>query len=182
MATMRAIVFINWSMPLGLGHVGWGFECAKGIFYFGAVELTNSIVKGRGEWTALFNQKDTVQNMIRRMRTGDHGGSGFIYHAYKSVNVSHPNQTAPLKIIAEARARGLKTMIGCMSESSIAIAAGASIGALFDHIDLDSHLNLNPDPADGAPIIDGVITPTDRPGHGGRRGGNLSYFGRRGQG
>jgi L-alanine-DL-glutamate epimerase-like enolase superfamily enzyme len=58
-------------------------------------------------------------------------------------------------------------MIGCMSESSVAIAAGAAIGALFDHIDLDSHLNLNPDPADGAPIVEGVIVPLDVPGHGG---------------
>ena len=74
--------------------------------------------------------------------------------------------TEALRIIATARACGLQTMIGCMSESSVAIAAGAAIGALFDHIDLDSHLNLNPDPAYGAPIIDGVITPVDLPGHG----------------
>jgi muconate cycloisomerase len=74
--------------------------------------------------------------------------------------------TEALRIVATARAHGLKTMIGCMSESSVAIAAGAAIGALFDHIDLDSHLNLNPDPAEGAPIIEGVITPRDQPGHG----------------
>ena len=74
--------------------------------------------------------------------------------------------TEALRIVGTARAHGLQTMIGCMSESSVAIAAGAAIGALFDHIDLDSHLNLLPDPADGAPIINGVITPTDRPGHG----------------
>lgn len=76
--------------------------------------------------------------------------------------------TEALRLIATARAHGLKTMIGCMSESSIAIAAGASLGALFDHIDLDSHLNLAPDPADGAPIVDGIVLPADRPGHGGR--------------
>lgn len=76
--------------------------------------------------------------------------------------------TEALRIVSTARAFGLKTMIGCMSESSIAIAAGAAIGSLFDHIDLDSHLNLNPDPAEGAPIIDGVITPNDSPGHGAR--------------
>lgn len=76
--------------------------------------------------------------------------------------------TEALRIVATARAFGLKTMIGCMSESSIAIAAGAALGSLFDHIDLDSHLNLNPDPAEGAPIIDGIVTPTDRPGHGAR--------------
>jgi len=74
--------------------------------------------------------------------------------------------TEALRIVAVARAFGLKTMIGCMSESSIAIAAGASIGALFDYIDLDSQLNLNPDPADGAPIVDGIVLPADRPGHG----------------
>ncbi len=74
--------------------------------------------------------------------------------------------TEALRIVATARAHGLKTMIGCMSESSVAIAAGAAIGALFDHIDLDSHLNLNPDPAYGAPMIDGRIVPTEAPGHG----------------
>lgn len=76
--------------------------------------------------------------------------------------------TEALRLVATARAHGLMTMIGCMSESSIAIAAGASLGALFDHIDLDSHLNLAPDPADGAPIVDGVVLPAERPGHGGR--------------
>lgn len=74
--------------------------------------------------------------------------------------------TEALRIVATARAMGLQTMIGCMSESSVAIAAGAHLGSLFDHIDLDSHLNLNPDAANGAPIENGVIVVTDRPGHG----------------
>ena len=76
--------------------------------------------------------------------------------------------TEALRIVATARAFGLKTMIGCMGESSVAIAAGASLGALFDYIDLDSHLNLDPDPATGAPFEGGVTLPEDRPGHGGR--------------
>ncbi|CAN5698731.1 hypothetical protein BH11ARM2_BH11ARM2_06320 [soil metagenome] len=76
--------------------------------------------------------------------------------------------TEAVRIVAVARTFGLKTMIGCMSESSVAIASGAAIGGLFDHIDLDSHLNLNPDVADGAPIFDGVVAPTERNGHGGR--------------
>ena len=74
--------------------------------------------------------------------------------------------TEAVRIVAAARAHGLKTMIGCMSESSIAIAAGASIGALFDHIDLDSHLNLDPDPATGLGFVDGIVMPRDVPGHG----------------
>ncbi|MBS1720872.1 MAG: dipeptide epimerase [Armatimonadetes bacterium] len=75
--------------------------------------------------------------------------------------------TEALRIVAAARACGKMTMIGCMSESSIAIAGGAALSALFDYIDLDSHTNLNPDPATGAPLVDGVVTPPDVPGHGG---------------
>jgi muconate cycloisomerase len=74
--------------------------------------------------------------------------------------------TEGLRIVAVARAHNLKTMIGCMSESSVAIAAGASMSALFDYIDLDSHLNLNPDPASGAPIENGIVSPLEIPGHG----------------
>ena len=76
--------------------------------------------------------------------------------------------TEALRLIATARAHGLQTMIGCMSESSIAIAAGAALGGALDHLDLDSHLNLNPDPAEGAPIVDGVVAPLEIAGHGGR--------------
>lgn len=76
--------------------------------------------------------------------------------------------TEALRIVATARAHGLKTMIGCMGESSVSIAAGASLSALFDYIDLDSHLNLDPDPATGAPFEHGVTLPADQPGHGGR--------------
>ena len=74
--------------------------------------------------------------------------------------------TEALRIVATARAHKLQTMIGCMSESSIAIAAGATIGALFDHIDLDSHLNLAPDPASGLDLAEGVVRISDASGHG----------------
>ena len=75
--------------------------------------------------------------------------------------------TEALRIVATARAHRLETMIGCMGESSVAIAAGASLGSLMDYIDLDSHFNLNPDPGSGVDMIDGVVTPRDVPGHGG---------------
>ena len=75
--------------------------------------------------------------------------------------------TEALKIIKAAKHHKLKTMIGCMSESSIAIAAAASISGMIDHIDLDSHYNLNPDPSSGVKMIDGVTIPDLVPGHGG---------------
>ena len=74
--------------------------------------------------------------------------------------------TEALRIISTARAHGLKTMIGCMSESSVAIAAAAALTGGIDHIDLDSHYNLAPDPSQGAPMVDGVTLPLEIPGHG----------------
>ena len=75
--------------------------------------------------------------------------------------------TEALKIIKTARKYKLKTMIGCMSESSVSIAAAAALSGGIDHIDLDSHYNLAPDPSVGAPMVDGVTLPPDIPGHGG---------------
>lgn len=76
--------------------------------------------------------------------------------------------TDALRVVEKARGHGLSTMIGCMSDSTVGIAAGAAMGALFDHIDLDSHLNLDPDPAEGLDFVDGVVMPSDLPGHGAR--------------
>lgn len=76
--------------------------------------------------------------------------------------------TGALRILQLAKKYELKTMIGCMSESSLSISAGAAISGFVDHIDLDSHLNLNPDPCIGATLIDGIVMPTDLPGHGAR--------------
>ncbi len=74
-----------------------------------------------------------------------------------------------LPIIHTARAHGLAVTIGCMGESSLAISAGAALGGLADHLDLDSHLNLRHDPFAGATLIDGRVVPNDLPGLGVRR-------------
>ena len=75
--------------------------------------------------------------------------------------------TEALEIIKIAKKYQLKTMIGCMSESSVSIAAAAALSGGIDHIDLDSHYNLAPDPATGVELVDGVTLPDFVPGHGG---------------
>ena len=75
--------------------------------------------------------------------------------------------TEALLIIQKAQKYKLKTMIGCMSESSVSIAAAAALSGGIDHIDLDSHYNLLPDPATGVQLVDGVTLPDFVPGHGG---------------
>ena len=75
--------------------------------------------------------------------------------------------TEALEIIKMAKKHQLKTMIGCMSESSVSIAAAAALSGGIDHIDLDSQYNLAPDPATGVQLVDGVSLPDFVPGHGG---------------
>ena len=74
--------------------------------------------------------------------------------------------TEALRILNTARSFGLKTMIGCMSESSVSISAGASITGIIDYVDLDSHYNLSPDPSSGAVMINGVTMTNNGNGHG----------------
>ena len=74
--------------------------------------------------------------------------------------------TEALRILNVAKSHGLKTMIGCMSESSVSISAGAAITGIIDYVDLDSHYNLDPDPSEGASMINGVTMNSSLPGHG----------------
>lgn len=74
-----------------------------------------------------------------------------------------------LRVIHAARAHGLKVMMGCMSESSLAIAGSVHLSPFADHLDLDSHLNLLPDPFTGLAWDAGRALPGDAPGLGVRR-------------
>lgn len=70
------------------------------------------------------------------------------------------------RMVAVARALGLKVMLGCMTETSCAISAAAQLASLADWADLDGALLIKDDPFDGARLVDGRILPTDRPGLG----------------
>jgi L-alanine-DL-glutamate epimerase-like enolase superfamily enzyme len=65
-----------------------------------------------------------------------------------------------------ARALGLGVMLGCMIESGLGIAAGASIASLCDHVDLDGNLLIAEDPWPGVELVDGVQLPSAAPGLG----------------
>jgi L-alanine-DL-glutamate epimerase-like enolase superfamily enzyme len=71
-----------------------------------------------------------------------------------------------IRIAHVARALGLGVMLGCMNESGLAIAAGAQVASLCDHVDLDGNLLLRHDPWPGVELVDGVQLPSDSPGLG----------------
>jgi L-alanine-DL-glutamate epimerase-like enolase superfamily enzyme len=60
--------------------------------------------------------------------------------------------------LQSARKAGLKTMIGCMIESSILISAAAHLAGLCDYIDLDGNLLIANDPYKGVTAENGVLS------------------------
>ena len=57
-----------------------------------------------------------------------------------------------------ARKAGLKTMLGCMVETSVLISAAAHLAELTDHLDLDGNVLITNDPYLGATSKDGMIS------------------------
>lgn len=88
---------------------------------------------------------------------------------YKSINiklVKCGGLTPALQMITEARALGFQVMIGCMTESSIGISAGAALAPLCDYADLDGANLISNDIASGSTIVNGSIQLSERNGLG----------------
>lgn len=68
--------------------------------------------------------------------------------------------------IAVARALGLRVMLGCMVESSVALTAAAHLAPLVDVADLDGALTLAADPFTGMTLREGRIVLPGGPGLG----------------
>jgi L-Ala-D/L-Glu epimerase len=89
--------------------------------------------------------------------------------AYDGINIklmkSGGIQEA-IRMIHVARALGLKIMLGCMIESSVAISAAAHLTPFVDYADLDGHLLISNDPFVGVTVEHGRLILNDRPGLG----------------
>jgi L-alanine-DL-glutamate epimerase-like enolase superfamily enzyme len=70
------------------------------------------------------------------------------------------------RMIQIARSLGLKTMLGCMIESSIGITAAAHLSPLVEWADLDGNLLIANDPYEGVHVENGKLLLPDRPGLG----------------
>ena len=65
--------------------------------------------------------------------------------------------SSALQMLKEAETLGLKKMVGCMIESSIAISGAAQLLPLLDYADLDGPSLLSHDPATGIPVECGAV-------------------------
>ena len=70
------------------------------------------------------------------------------------------------KMLNYAHARGMRVMVGCMTETSCAVSAAAQFSPLVDFADLDGNLLIANDRFKGMTVVDGKITLSDLPGIG----------------
>ena len=89
--------------------------------------------------------------------------------AYTGINIKLMKCTGmreAWKMMNYARAEGMRVMIGCMTETSCAIAAAAQLSPAVDFADLDGNLLIANDIFRGSTVVDGKITLNQLPGIG----------------
>ena len=88
---------------------------------------------------------------------------------YDGINIKLMKSTGmheAYKMAVQARAMGMKIMLGCMTETSCAVTAAAQLAPMVDWADLDGNLLIVNDRFDGIKIVNGKVTIPDRPGIG----------------
>ena len=89
-----------------------------------------------------------------------------LFHAINVKLVKAGGITPGLRMIREAKLLGMKTMVGCMTESSVGITAIAHLAPLLDYVDMDGAMLLAKDPARGVQITPEKVTFPKGPGIG----------------
>ncbi|MDQ6631419.1 MAG: dipeptide epimerase, partial [Verrucomicrobiota bacterium] len=80
------------------------------------------------------------------------------YHGVNVKLIKTGGISGAFEALQAARKAGLKTMIGCMIESSIEISAAAHLAELTDHLDIDGNLLISNDPYLGVTTEKGMIS------------------------
>jgi len=92
------------------------------------------------------------------LSAADIGRCGEGFHAVNVKLVKAGGISAGYTALKAARQAGLKTMLGCMIESSILISAAAHLAELTDYLDLDGNLLITNDPYEGATAARGMVS------------------------
>jgi L-alanine-DL-glutamate epimerase-like enolase superfamily enzyme len=80
------------------------------------------------------------------------------FHGINVKLVKTGGITAGFEALQAARKAGLKTMIGCMIETSILISGAAHLAELCDYLDLDGNILITNDPYLGVTAEKGILS------------------------
>lgn len=129
--------------------------------------LEQPMKKGAEQYTNLHS--DQAANWMADEDCQSSADLNFLVPHYRSINiklVKCGGLTPALEMIAEARKLGFKIMIGCMTESTIGISAGAVLAPLCDCADLDGANLIANGIAKGSHVVNGIIQLSEKPGLG----------------
>lgn len=101
---------------------------------------------------------------IQRLTDVEHADD--FYHGINIKLVKSTGLNEGLKMAKLAKEKGLKVMLGCMSETSCLISAGFQLAYLADWIDLDGNLDVTNNPYHGIETVKGKLINNDVPGIG----------------
>ena len=79
------------------------------------------------------------------------------YHGINVKLVKSTGLTEGLKMLKLAKDKGLKTMIGCMAETSCSISAAFHLASQCDYVDLDGNLGIINNPYSGIKTQNGLL-------------------------
>lgn len=80
------------------------------------------------------------------------------FHGVNVKLVKTGGASMALETLQAARKAGLKTMIGCMIETSVQISAAAHLAELADFLDVDGNILITNDPFAGVTAKNGVLS------------------------
>jgi len=80
------------------------------------------------------------------------------FHGVNVKLVKTGGVSAGFEALRAARQAGLKTMIGCMIETSVLISAAAHLAELCDFLDIDGNLLITNDPFSGVTAENGLLS------------------------
>ncbi|MGO4773322.1 dipeptide epimerase [Flavobacterium sp. W22_SRS_FK3] len=113
--------------------------------------------------------KNSVLPVIGDESCIEEGDVAKCYNHFHGVNIKLMKCggiTPGRRMIAEAKKLGLKTMVGCMTESTVGISAIAHLLPELDYVDMDGSLLLSEDIARGVTIKNGKTYYADGAGTG----------------
>lgn len=168
--TIRSVT----SVPLAVdANQGWKdrSKALDEIFWLherGVVMVEQPLPVSRLDDTAWLTERSPVpvfaDESIQRLRDIEP-----IKGAFSGINIKLMKCTGmreALKMIHAARALGMKTMLGCMTETSCAVTAAAQLSPLVDFADLDGNLLISNDRFEGVKVLDGRLSLPSLPGLG----------------
>ena len=168
--TIRSVT----SVPLAVdANQGWKdrSKALDEIFWLherGVVMVEQPLPVSRLDDTAWLTERSPVpvfaDESIQRLRDIEP-----IKGAFSGINIKLMKCTGmreALKMIHAAQALGMKTMLGCMTETSCAVTAAAQLSPLVDFADLDGNLLISNDRFEGVKVLDGRLSLPSLPGLG----------------